>query len=175
LLIALAAGLIYGLFRGFVGQLFSIAGLVFGLVGAAFMYEPFANTLDDFMSSRTGAEILAFLLIFAVIVLVVALISRAVKRFLTFSNLGWADRLAGGVFGAAKVFLAEIILVSSLAAVAPDLAVLDDSVLVPTVLEAGQAGSSLLPDKVAAKVDEVLDRISSGDEDEQKNDRKEEL
>jgi membrane protein required for colicin V production len=97
--------------RGFVGELFSMASLVLGLIAALYFYRNGGLFIrEKFMPGlEIIPEILAFIAIFLVVFICVKIIEGILKEIIEGIRLGRADRFLGIFFG-----LAEGIVVVSL-------------------------------------------------------------
>lgn len=102
--------LVYGLFRGFteglVKELASLVALVLGIWGAIKLSGLTAEKLYDFFD-MTGkyVGILAFIITFAVIVIIINFIGVIADRLVKAVALGFLNRLLGMVFGVFKTAL----------------------------------------------------------------------
>jgi len=102
----LALGFIAGLVRGLIRQAFSLGGLIIGVVCGAFLYKPVAGfLLNGLNMTEKVAEVLSFILILIVVPVLCGLLGRAVSRLVHVADLGFVDRLLGGVFGTLKWFI----------------------------------------------------------------------
>jgi membrane protein required for colicin V production len=98
--IALLGAFILGFIQGFVMMLFSLIGTVVGILVASNLYAPASNLLK-FISNPGIADIVAFIVIMAVIFIIAILIGSALKALLSTVHLGCIDKAAGGVLGLA--------------------------------------------------------------------------
>ena len=106
--IVLGLLLLYGLYKGFKNGLFveiaSIIALIAGLYGAIH----FSYIAGDYLSQNMEwneryMNITAFIITFAIIVLVVHLAAKFLTKIADFAMLGLLNKLAGAIFGALKV------------------------------------------------------------------------
>ncbi|MGB5435527.1 MAG: CvpA family protein [Maribacter sp.] len=106
--IVLGLLLLYGLYKGFKNGLFveiaSIIALIAGLFGAIH----FSYIAGDYLSQNMEwneryMNITAFIITFAIIVLVVHLAAKFLTKIADFAMLGLLNKLAGAIFGALKV------------------------------------------------------------------------
>ena len=102
-----------GLTRGFLIMAASLAALVLGVWGAIrFSYLTAALLISFFGLQTQYLGLISFALTFVVIVILVHLLSRALDRLVKAVSLGFANRLAGMLFGMLKTaFLISIFLV----------------------------------------------------------------
>jgi len=117
ILIVLLIGVISGLARGFVRCLFGLAALVLGVMVAASVYHPLAEGPLSFVPGEHGSEIVAFVLLFLVVLIVVGVLGMLVSKAIKLASLGWLDRLAGGVLGfiMASIVAGVVVLLAVLA------------------------------------------------------------
>jgi membrane protein required for colicin V production len=87
-----------GLWQGVIRTVFTLAGLIGGIVLAGHYYQPFANVLSPDGASWAG--IAAFAIILVVTVIVVNILGLLVARFLHLLRLGWVDKAFGFIIGA---------------------------------------------------------------------------
>ena len=94
----LAGSLIMGFFQGIISSVLSLAGLVFGGILATRFYATLSDKLT-FISDANVAKIVAFLMIFVAVIIVAAIVAGILKKIVHGLGAGWADRLAGALFG----------------------------------------------------------------------------
>ena len=106
ILVLIGIGVIQGLMKGFLKQLFAIVGLVAGLLIARSLYNVVAMQLETiFGTSITIAQIVSFILIWVIVPLLCIMVANVLTKALNAICLGWINRLLGGLFGALKVLL----------------------------------------------------------------------
>ncbi|MBQ9260163.1 MAG: CvpA family protein [Neisseriaceae bacterium] len=101
-LIIIAIFAIISVFRGFVGEVVSIARWVLGIaLGWAFC--PFVGaTVFGFMQNRDLANAAAFLLIFCAVFVLMFALNKGLTKLVKFIGLGEINRLLGGIIGTIK-------------------------------------------------------------------------
>jgi len=87
-----------GLRKGLIRAALSLAGLLIGVVLAGRLYEPFSK-IFGFFNNEKAADIVAFLLILALVMLVAFLLARLLKGLLSMVLLGWVDNVGGAILG----------------------------------------------------------------------------
>lgn len=106
IVIIMLVGLIGGIIKGAIQQIFSLGGLVLGIILGTLLYEPFAGLLlSIFRMSDQTARIVAFVIILLVVPMVCGLFGKALSKLIHAANLGCLDRLLGAAFGLFKVVL----------------------------------------------------------------------
>lgn len=119
LIVICAYCLIRGLFRGLVGELSSIIGVVGGFYGAYTYYPQVAGFISRWIGQPVYLNIISFLLLFIGIYLAVAFAAMLIKYLLNITFLGWANRTGGAVFGTLKSGIIALILILMLTAFLP--------------------------------------------------------
>ncbi len=87
-----------GLKAGIIKVLFTIAGLIIGVVLAGNYSEAIGDKLT-FISNPKVAGILAFIIIMAVVMIGFSIVAFVVKKIASAVLLGWVNHLGGAVFG----------------------------------------------------------------------------
>lgn len=128
---------VQALSAGFFREFFSMAGAIAGFLLAAWEYHVVAAWYSHLMHSPWPAEIVAFFSIFVV----VALLGSALGSFAAWAlkkvGLRWFDRILGAGFGIVRGVLVSVVIVSGLAAFAPQYG-LQNSRFAPVLLAAGR-------------------------------------
>jgi membrane protein required for colicin V production len=123
-------GIVFGLIRG----LFDIAGIILGYLLAVH----YSSTLEM-------PHVLAFILIFVIVVVAVSLLGRIVSKLVHVTPLGILDRLLGGVLGLLKaVFVCFVFLLIVLQLHKAD-SIVHGSQIAPWILKGGVTASQILP------------------------------
>lgn len=86
---------ILGVKNGIVKLIFSLIGLILGVVLASRTKNLLAELL--FSANSTGANIASFLIILIVIMIIVMIGAWMVRSAISFIKLGWLDKLGGGI------------------------------------------------------------------------------
>ncbi|MCP4669933.1 MAG: CvpA family protein [Desulfobacula sp.] len=110
--IIVAFCLIRGVFKGLIGEVSGIIGVVAAFYGAYTYYPLITVYAEKWIENSEFRNILAFFLIFCAILIVVGLVSLLIRKILNLVFLGWVDRTFGLVFGAAKgVLIVSVIFI----------------------------------------------------------------
>ena len=131
--------------KGLIRVLFSLAGLIVGILVASWNYQLLAVRIHPWVTNLLTAQILAFLTIILVIWFLFAAVAGFVRRAVKAVGLGFADRLLGAAFGAVRGVLLGIAMLMALAAFAPDLSWVKESELAPYFLDGAHGVSFVLP------------------------------
>jgi len=109
--VALIVPIFTGLMQGLIKAALSLAGIIVGVILASNFYENFAGVLT-FISNEDIANIVAFIIILAVVFIIANVIAFFLRATIKALTLGWVDRVGGAVFG----FVMGAILISALLA-----------------------------------------------------------
>ena len=101
----LALSVAWGLWRGLVREVISLAGWVIAFLAANLFAEPLADALPRSIPQPELRIIVAFLAIFLVTLTLATLAAMALSRALKAAGLGGLDRTLGGLFGIARAAL----------------------------------------------------------------------
>ena len=115
IIVAIIAGsVLAGIAQGFLRSVFSLGGLLLGLVVAAWNYESVGAAIKTIVHNSEVAHAVAFLLIAVAVTAVAAIVGTVLSRAFHKLGLGCLDRLAGSVFGffQGAVFVTVCILVT---------------------------------------------------------------
>ena len=112
ILLPLLIGLVRGLMKGLIVEVSSIVAILLGFFGAKYWSAAFANWLmQQFEWSETACIVVAYALLFAGIALGLNIVARLLSKLFQKIQLGWLNRLLGGLFGTAKWGIVIIALV----------------------------------------------------------------
>ena len=114
IVIVLAGSVLAGLARGFFRSVFSLAGLILGVVLASWNYWRIAPLFKRIIHTVEIADAIAFIVIAAAVMIIAALLGWLLASFFKKVGLGCLDRLAGALFGFVEglVFVTLCILVT---------------------------------------------------------------
>lgn len=106
--ILLGLPLVWGLWKGFKNGLFmeiaSIVALIAGIYGAIHFSYITGDCLSERMDwDERNLSITAFILTFALIIIVVHLAGKLLTKIANFAMLGLLNKIAGAIFGVLKV------------------------------------------------------------------------
>jgi membrane protein required for colicin V production len=139
-----------GLFVG----LFSLGGVIAGLVLGCWEYDRLAPWFTPYVKSAGVANLAGFLAIFFGTVLLAGAAGRVTRWAVRQVGLGFLDRLLGGVFGLLRGAAVVSISLLGLAAFLPENRPLADSSLTPYFLLMARTATWVAPAEVRAKVRE---------------------
>lgn len=139
-----------GIARGFARVVIGFAAAILGLVLATWCYGTAGSFLIPYVSHKSIANLLGFVLVFSVIVLLGALAGRLAALVFKWIGLSWLDRLLGGLFGFVRGMLFAIVVVMVLLAFSwepPPHAVVN-SAIAPYVIDAAGVLAWIAPREV---------------------------
>ena len=138
--IIVVASIVTAIWKGFVAELPSLASVIAGLIVAAANYERVAPLLQGFTRSHDVALGVSFIVLFAAVVVIGALVSAIARRLIRKVKLQWFDRFLGAVFGLMRGLLVDCVLLLVMMAFAMEQGAVRQSVLAPYVT----AGSRII-------------------------------
>jgi membrane protein required for colicin V production len=104
-LAVLALSIVWGLWRGLVREVISLAGWVMAFLAANLFAEPLAEVLPRSIPQPELRVIVAFVAIFVVTLTLATLAAMLLAKALKAAGLGGLDRTLGGLFGVARAAL----------------------------------------------------------------------
>jgi membrane protein required for colicin V production len=106
LAVLLIIGLVRGFSKGFFIEIASLASLILGLYGAIHFSYFVADWLKDRVSwNGQVMQVASFAITFFIILYGVSLVGKLITKMVNAASLGILNKLAGGVFGIAKIGL----------------------------------------------------------------------
>jgi membrane protein required for colicin V production len=119
------------IWKGFVAELITLASAIAALIVAALYYERLASLLLGFTRGPGVARGVSFVLLFAAVMIVGALISAAARNLIKKVQLQWFDRFLGGIFGLVRGLLIDCIVLLVMMAFAIQQETVEKSALAP--------------------------------------------
>jgi membrane protein required for colicin V production len=115
LCIGLGFGVLKGIRNGFFVELASLVSILLGILAAI----KFSYLMKTYLESHGFAghrwiETIAFVLTFLAVIVGVSLLAKVFTKIADFANLGWVNKLFGGIFGLLKTILIISILLNLL-------------------------------------------------------------
>ena len=131
--------------RGIILELFSLGGLIAGILIASWNYGRLAIYLERFITTPATAEILSFLLLVIGVMVLSALLGKALNRTAHAIGLGFFDRILGAVFGFGRGYLLGVAILMAIAAFIPHSTWIENSQLSSYFLAGAHAVSFVVP------------------------------
>jgi membrane protein required for colicin V production len=145
LIAMLAFSTIMAFVRGIILELFSLGGLIAGILLASWNYKHVAIILERLITTPAIPEIVAFLLIIIGVMVFSTLLGKALNRTAHAVGLGFFDRLLGALFGFARGGLFGVAILMAIAAFLPHSAWIANSRLSSYFLAGAHAVSFVVP------------------------------
>lgn len=161
ILVLLAITLVLGLIKGFVRQVIGIAAVIVGLILAARYYHRFSSIFGGAFASEKWASLIAFVLIFVIVLALGALISFLLRKLLL-GPLRFADHLFGGVLGLVQGVLISGVVVFALLAFPVSKSLLMESRLAPYCYWLTRAMVQVIPAELKNQFNETYKEIVKG-------------
>jgi membrane protein required for colicin V production len=116
-LVVLAASILWGVWRGLVHEVVSVASWVLAFLAA----NMFAGAMGDLLPASMAPEVrvlVSFVVVFIVVLIASTIVGHLLSKMMKVAGLGPLDRTLGGVFGLARalVILLAFALVAGLTA-----------------------------------------------------------
>ncbi len=132
--------------RGLIRETFALLALVLGIVLATACYGLVMPYLARFVGPGIVARILAYVIIFAVAVLVTVVAGNVIQKVVKVLLLGWLDRCGGFVVGVLKA----VVIIGMVALLADRIPAVHDALrtysdLAPWLMRAARAAFHILP------------------------------
>jgi membrane protein required for colicin V production len=163
LVVLLTWSVVFAFIRGLIRELFSLAGLIFGIPIAARLYPRLAPQLDPVFTSPAIAQTVAFLLIAIGTMVVCGLLGRILSRTARALGIGFFDRVAGAFFGLVRGALIGVTLVMAATAFLPQpQLLLVQSHFAPYFLAAAREVSFVVPQALQWRISSGVNGILRG-------------
>jgi membrane protein required for colicin V production len=104
----IAISVAWGVWRGLVREVVSLAGWVIAFLAANLLAGPAGEALPESLGGPDVRVLLAFVGIFIVALAVATLVALLLRKMLKAAGLGSLDRTLGGVFGVALAGLTRL-------------------------------------------------------------------
>ncbi len=157
-LIVIGLSTAYGIWKGLIKQVFSIAGIIAGYVVATQYYIPFSAYLK--FGDPNLAKIVSFIIIFIGCVIIATILAFTVNKIFRLPGLGFINSFLGGVIGFLKGFLlvavAVIVLIALLSA---ENTLLSKSVTVPYILRGINTAENMIPRDIKSQYNKKVEDL----------------
>jgi membrane protein required for colicin V production len=140
--------------KGFLVELFSLVGVILGLLIAAADYGRLAPWVERWIRNPQVADLVTFLFIALCVMVITSLLARLLRGTVHRIGLGLVDRLLGAVFGFVKGCALVTLTMMAIAAFLPKADWLGSSKLAPLFLTAAHDGSHMTPVELGEKIRE---------------------
>ncbi len=150
------AGFAAGFARVGVGFAATILGILFGF----WFYAIPAAWVRDYFSARVS-NLVGFFIVFAIVMIAGAIVSRILERIFRWAGLSWVDRFLGGAFGLVRgvVLCVAVVTVITAFAPAPPPQIIAESRVMPYLTSAANVMAALAPSELKHDFRESVDRL----------------
>jgi len=149
ILVIFVAGTIQGLVKGFVRQAFSLIGLILAIIIAIRYHDLLARYLSKWIQHPAALTVISFVIVLAFVMLLFKLIGLAARAAISAIQVGWFDRLVGGVFGLARsVLLVAVLFAIFVMCTDKPTKPMIESSLTPRILEVSSIIAKFLPTRL---------------------------
>ncbi len=138
--------------NGFFVEVFSLAGVVAGLLIASWNYQRLLPWVARWIHSYPAAEALSFLLIALGVMILAGILGRVIRWSVHSIGLGWADRFVGAIFGFIKGCVLVTLAILVVAAFLPQATWFQQSRLAPYFLSAAHQASVVTPAELGERI-----------------------
>jgi len=116
LLVILAASVLTSFRKGFSREVISLASVILALLCGVWFYRMAGALFDSYVNTPAMANLIGFLAIFLAVMLLGAIVSGVVGRFLRVTGLSFFDHILGAGFGVVRGLLIAVALVTAVMA-----------------------------------------------------------
>lgn len=156
-IVAIIAFSTFSAFRaGLIRQVVSLASVVLGGILAARLYPQLAENIDFLIADENMRKLVAFLAIFAGVVLIGTVLASLLRTFAGLLFLGPLDHIGGAVFGLLQGLIFVEFVLFALTAFPPNQTLADalnESRLAPVFLERLPLFERFVPDEIQQAID----------------------
>jgi membrane protein required for colicin V production len=148
LLLIIGVSVVGSFRKGFSRQVIHLVSVVAGIVLGAWFYGRAAEYIEPHVSSPAAAKLGGFLLVFCGVLLVGAIVSWIVGKFLRVTGLSFVDHILGAVFGLVRGGLVAVALIMGVMAFSKDGAppsAIEESRVAPYISQAARVFAALAP------------------------------
>jgi membrane protein required for colicin V production len=138
--------------NGFFLEVFSLAGVIAGLLIASWNYQKLLPWVSRWIHSWPAAEALSFLCIALLVMILAGILGRIIRWSVHSIGLGWADRFIGALFGFVKGCALVTLAVLVIAAFMPQATWFKQSRLAPYFLSAAHQASVITPYELGERI-----------------------
>lgn len=152
ILIILFLSVMFGIIKGFIRELFSLAFFVIAAVLSFLFYREVGGIFMKHVKNEDVANFIGFITIFVVVLIGGAFFTYFIKKVLTIGPLKSVDKILGGLFGLIRGILISAIIVFALISFPVNDNLVLKSRLSPFVMETIDVFFNLLPVKFKEKI-----------------------
>jgi membrane protein required for colicin V production len=165
ILVVLLVSVLSAAKHGFFLEIFSLAGVVFGLLLASWNYQRLLPWVTRWVHTWPVAEAISFLAIALAVMIVAGLLGRLIRWSVHSIGLGWADRFIGALFGLVKGCVLVTMAVLVVAAFLPQATWFRQSRLVPYFLTVVHRATIATPYELGERIRQGVNVIRNAQPD----------
>lgn len=155
----LAGSVLAGIAQGFLRSIFSLGGLILGLVVAAWNYDRIARYVQPMLHNAKASNAIGFIVVAFLVAGVCAAIGIVLSKAFKKIGLGCLDSLAGALFGLFQGALLVTVFILITVAFFPETEWLTQSRLPRYFFAACHLSTNISPSGLSALVREDLNRL----------------
>ncbi|HKA39300.1 MAG TPA: CvpA family protein [Burkholderiales bacterium] len=110
-LVIVGLSVLFGVIRGLVREVLSLAAWVMAFVAANFLAGEVAALLPKGWATAELRLLIGFMVVFLIVLVIMSVLAILASKLVKSAGLAWEDRAFGGAFGLARGLLVMIILV----------------------------------------------------------------
>jgi membrane protein required for colicin V production len=150
-LIIVVFSVLFGILKGFVRELFSLAFFILAVILSFLYYFEVGNIFLSYIKNRDIANFVGFLLVFVIVLIAGALVTYFMKKIFVVGPLKSIDRILGGVFGMVRGILVSAIILLGLIVFPVNDNLILKSQFSPYILTTVKVVLNLFPEKIKVK------------------------
>lgn len=113
IIVPIILGFVFGLFKGLIRELTSLAAIVLGIFGAKLFEPQVSRLLLSWFDMQPGiAQAVSYLMLFVAIVVLLLIVANILDKLFSAIALGGLNKFLGGIFGALKFALVVSVLLN---------------------------------------------------------------
>jgi len=152
LIIILALSILFGILKGFIRELFSLAFFIIAVVLSFLFYYEVGDMYMSGLKNRDVSNFAGFITIFVLVLIVGAVVTYFVKKIFTIGPLKAIDMILGGLFGLLRGILITSIIVFALIVFPVNDNLIVKSQLSPYVIKSIEVFVHFLPAEYKEKI-----------------------
>jgi membrane protein required for colicin V production len=155
LIIILFVSILFGILKGFIRELFSLAFFIIAVVLSFLFYHEVGGIFMASLKNRDVSNFAGFITIFILVLIVGAVVTYLVKKVFTIGPLKAIDMILGGLFGLLRGILIASIIVFALIVFPVSDSLITRSQLSPYVIKSIEVFVHFLPAKYKEKIESI--------------------
>jgi membrane protein required for colicin V production len=159
IVVILAGSVLAGVAQGFLRSIFSLGGLILGLVMAAWNYDRVARFVQPMLHNEKASNAIGFIVVAFLVAAVCAAVGIVLSKAFKKIGLGCLDSLAGAIFGFFQGALLVTVFILITVAFFPDTEWLTQSRLPRYFFAACHLSTNISPSGLSALVRNDLNRL----------------